>query len=62
MATARSKTAPAAKGEVEVLTVGTREVAISNPGKVLFPKPGHTKLDLARYYVAVADGDRGLGE
>src|SRR4030095_2509863 len=30
--------------------------AISNPRKVLFPKPGYTKLDLARYYLAVADG------
>jgi len=29
---------------------------------VLFPKPRHTKLDLARYYVAVADGAlRGAG-
>ncbi len=40
----------------ENLTVAGREVAISNPGKVLFPKPGYTKLDLARYYLAVADG------
>ncbi|HEX6528302.1 MAG TPA: non-homologous end-joining DNA ligase, partial [Burkholderiales bacterium] len=37
-------------------------MAISNPGKVLFPKPGHTKLDLARYYVALAEGAlRGAG-
>ena len=37
-------------------------MAISNPGKVLFPKAGHTKLDLARYYVAVAEGAlRGAG-
>jgi len=37
-------------------------VAISNPGKVLFPKARHTKLDLARYYLAVADGAlRGAG-
>jgi len=40
----------------EILTVAGREVAISNPRKVLFPKPGYTKLDLARYYLAVADG------
>src|SRR5262249_59235008 len=33
-----------------------RDVAISNPDKVLFPQAGHTKLDLARYYLAVADG------
>jgi DNA ligase D len=42
--------------------VGEREVSISNPGKVLFPEAGHTKLDLARYYLAVADGAlRGAG-
>ncbi len=41
---------------------GGREVSISNPGKVLFPEPGYTKLDLARYYVAVAEGAlRGAG-
>ena len=39
-----------------VLAVAGREVTISNPGKVLFPQAGHTKLDLARYYLAVADG------
>jgi len=39
-----------------VLTVAGREVAISNPDKVLFPQPGYTKLDLARYYLAVAAG------
>ena len=62
MATARRKTVAAAEGEAEILRVGARDVAISNPGKVLFPKPGHTKLDLARYYVAVADGAlRGAG-
>ena len=32
------------------------EVAISNPGKVFFPRTGHTKLDLVRYYLSVADG------
>jgi bifunctional non-homologous end joining protein LigD len=42
--------------EKEVLTVAGREVAISNPRRVLFPQPGYTKLDLARYYLAVADG------
>jgi DNA ligase D-like protein (predicted polymerase) len=37
-------------------------VAISNPRKVLFPQPGYTKLDLARYYLAVSDGAlRGAG-
>ncbi|HET9466070.1 MAG TPA: non-homologous end-joining DNA ligase, partial [Gemmatimonadales bacterium] len=41
---------------------GGREVAISTPQKVLFPEPGYTKLDLARYYIAVAPGAlRGAG-
>jgi DNA ligase D-like protein (predicted polymerase) len=31
-------------------------VAISNPHKLLFPEPKYTKLDLARYYLAVAEG------
>ena len=48
--------------EPELLVVDGREVSISNPGKVLFPEPGYTKLDLARYYLAVADGAlRGAG-
>jgi DNA ligase D-like protein (predicted polymerase) len=42
--------------EREILVAGGREVAISNPRKVLFPAAGYTKLDLARYYLAVADG------
>jgi DNA ligase D-like protein (predicted polymerase) len=46
----------------EILLVAGREVAISNPEKVLFPKPGHTKLDLVRYYMAVSEGAlRGAG-
>src|SRR3954449_7609791 len=44
------------KSEQELLVVGGREVAVSNPGKVLFPQAGYTKLDLVRYYLAVADG------
>ena len=42
--------------EQEIVAAAGREVAISNPRKVLFPEAGHTKLDLARYYLAVADG------
>ena len=39
-----------------------RAVTISNPDKVFFPKSGYTKLDLVRYYVAVAEGAlRGVG-
>src|SRR5712692_10243719 len=40
----------------EILEVAGRTVAISNPGKVFFPRTGHTKLDLVRYYLSVADG------
>ena len=50
------------KDESERLTIDGREVSISNPDKVLFPEPKLTKLDLARYYIAVADGAlRGAG-
>jgi bifunctional non-homologous end joining protein LigD len=46
----------------QTLAVGEREISISNPHKVLFPASGHTKLDLVRYYLAVADGAlRGAG-
>jgi DNA ligase D-like protein (predicted polymerase) len=38
------------------LEVEGREVAITNPDKLFFPKTGHTKLDLVNYYLAVADG------
>ena len=40
----------------DVLEVEGREVAISNPDKVFFPKSGHTKIDLVRYYLAVSEG------
>jgi len=50
------------KEERETLAIAGREVSISNPRKVLFPQPGYTKLDLVRYYLAVADGAlRGAG-
>ena len=42
--------------ERELLTIAGREVAISNPGKLFFPALGVTKLELVRYYLAVADG------
>jgi DNA ligase D-like protein (predicted polymerase) len=52
----------AAKVEQEVLEIAGREVAISNPGKLLFPQARLTKLDLVRYYLAVAEGAlRGAG-
>jgi len=46
----------------ELVRVGSREVVVTNPQKVLFPEAGHTKLDLVRYYLFVADGAlRGSG-
>ena len=52
----------AAKAESVTLDAGGREVTITNPQKVLFPEAGHTKLDLAEYYLAVAEGAlRGAG-
>jgi bifunctional non-homologous end joining protein LigD len=48
--------------EKERLIVDGREIAISNPTKVLFPDAGYTKLDVVRYYLAVAEGAlRGAG-
>lgn len=45
-----------------VLDVGGHDVRVSHPGKVVFPEPGLTKLDLVNYYVAVAEGAlRGAG-
>ncbi|HUF06496.1 MAG TPA: non-homologous end-joining DNA ligase [Candidatus Binatia bacterium] len=44
------------RGETEILTLDGHEVTISNPGKVFFTEAGITKLDLVRYYLAVADG------
>ena len=40
----------------EIIEVSGRTVAISNPGKIYFPETGHTKLDVVRYYLSVADG------
>ena len=49
----------------EILTVAGREVTVTNPDKVFFPDAAGgpvTKLELVRYYVAVADGAlRGAG-
>jgi DNA ligase D-like protein (predicted polymerase) len=62
MAKANKAASKKARDDHELLVVDGREVSISNPGKVLFPEPGYTKLDLARYYIAVAEGAlRGAG-
>ena len=50
--------------EETAITVGSREVRISSPSRVLWQEPGLTKLDLAQYVVDVgeafvrANGDR----
>jgi bifunctional non-homologous end joining protein LigD len=54
--------ARAMPGAKEVFNIEGREVALSNPEKIFFPERGYTKLDLARYYLAIAPGAlRGAG-
>ena len=38
----------------ELLDVAGRTVAVTSPDKVFFAEHGETKLDLVRYYLAVA--------
>ena len=45
-----------AKAGAEILTVDGREVRVTSPDKVYFPAAGITKLELVRYYLAVAEG------
>ena len=42
-----------------VLELGDHQVAISNPSKVFFARAEVTKLDMVKYYLAVADGALG---
>ena len=46
----------AAKTPPVELEVGPHTVRLSSPDRVYFPETGATKLDLARYYLAVGDG------
>ncbi|MFN2389445.1 MAG: DNA polymerase domain-containing protein [Actinomycetota bacterium] len=39
---------------VEVVDAGGRDVRVTNPGKVFFPRSAVTKLELVRYYLEVA--------
>jgi bifunctional non-homologous end joining protein LigD len=49
-------------GKSDVLEVAGREVTITNPDKVFFAELGVTKMELVRYYLAVAEGAlRGAG-
>jgi bifunctional non-homologous end joining protein LigD len=62
MSESRHKAPKRSRAAHELLVIEGREIAISNPGKVLFPEPKYTKLDLVRYYLAVAEGAlRGAG-
>jgi bifunctional non-homologous end joining protein LigD len=42
--------------DAEVLQVEGREIKVTNPGKVFFPRVGVTKLDVVRYFLAVSEG------
>src|SRR5689334_23062970 len=42
--------------KAQVINVAEREVTITNPDKVVFALGGRTKIDLVRYYLAVAEG------
>ncbi|PZR62063.1 MAG: DNA primase [Chloroflexi bacterium] len=44
------------RSESIVLELDGQQVTVSNPSKLFFPAAGVTKLDLVRYYLAVADG------
>src|SRR5215216_7971920 len=44
-----------AKANFTMLEIEGRDVRLSNPDKVYFPKPGWTKLNLAEYYLGVAE-------
>jgi DNA ligase D len=39
----------------ETLDIAGRPIALTSPAKVFFPERGETKLDLVRYYLAVAE-------
>jgi DNA ligase D len=44
------------KSAVIELEAGGRTIRLSSPDRVYFPERGFTKLDVARYYLAVGDG------
>ena len=49
------KMSTVAKSNYTTIEVAGREVRLSNPDKIFFPKPKFTKLDLVEYYIAVED-------
>ena len=46
----------AAKPQPVVLDVAGHDVTVTNPDKVYFPEAGITKIEVVRYYLAVAEG------
>ena len=44
------------KSPQTTVEAANREVVVTNPQKIFFPKAGYTKLDLIRYYLAVDEG------
>src|SRR5262245_40776112 len=44
------------KPKPEILELEGRPVSVSNPDKVWFPEAGITKIEVVRYYLAVAEG------
>jgi bifunctional non-homologous end joining protein LigD len=50
-----AKMSTVAKANQTTIEAAGREVKLSNPGKLFFPKPRFTKLDLAEYYIAVEE-------
>src|SRR4029079_663478 len=44
-----------AKGEFTMIEAAGREGPLSNPGKVSFPRPGWTKLDVVEYYLTTSE-------
>src|SRR3954453_16797677 len=45
-----------AKTRQTVIEAAGREVVVTNPDKLYFPRAGYTKLELVGYYAAVAEG------
>jgi DNA ligase D-like protein (predicted polymerase) len=41
--------------EEQMLDIAGRRITVTSPAKVFFPERGETKLDLVRYYLAVAE-------
>ncbi|HYH07649.1 MAG TPA: non-homologous end-joining DNA ligase [Thermoanaerobaculia bacterium] len=46
----------ASKANQTSIEIAGREVVVTNPDKIFFPRAGYTKLDLVNYYAAVAEG------